>query len=71
MRQLTIPEINKLASRKNVRKIAVENFLMTMGDEEDYAFQNLNFDRGLYLWNYKTFMAIKDGITLAKKPLKV
>ena len=70
MRQLTIPEINKLASRKNVRKIAVENYLMTMGNNEFEAILNLGYDRDLYHWNNETVKAIKDGITLAEKPLK-
>ena len=70
MRELTIPEINKLASRKNVRKIAVENFLMSMGDNEFEAILNLGYDRDLYKWNNETVKAIKDGIVLAQKPLK-
>ena len=70
MRQLTIPEINKLASRKNVRKIAVENFLMTMGDNPLAASINMGYDADMYKWNSATVRAIKDGIVLAKKPLK-
>ena len=54
MRQLTISEINKLASRKNVRKIAVENFLMSMGDNEFEAIIILGFDRYMYDWNHET-----------------
>ena len=70
MRQLTIPEINKLASRKNVKKIAVENFLMTMGDNYHNALHNMYYDADLYKWNNETFQAINAGIILAKKPLK-
>ena len=70
MRQLTIPEINKLASRKNVRKIAVENFLMSMGDNPLAASINMRYDADLYKWNSVTIQAIKAGIVLAKKPLK-
>ena len=70
MRQLTIPEINKLASRKNVRKMAVENFLMTMGDNLVKARFNLSADTKYYKWNSVTVQAINAGIALAKKPLK-
>ena len=70
MRQLTISEINKLASRKNVRKIAVENFLMTMGDSPMTARYNLQCDTKSYKWNSPTVQAINAGIVLAKKPLK-
>ena len=70
MRQLTIPEINKLASRKNVKKIAVENFLMTMGNNPLAASINMGYDADMYKWNNATIQAIKDGIVLAKKPLK-
>ena len=70
MRQLTIPEINKLASRKNVKKIAVENFLMTMGDSPLAASINMGYDADLYRWNNETVKAIKDGIVLAQKSLK-
>ena len=71
MRQLTIPEINKLASRKNVKKIAVENFLMTMGDNAPEAIFNAVYDAESYNWNNATVQAIKAGISLANKPLKV
>ena len=70
MRQLTIPEINKLASRKNIKKIAVENFLMSMGDNSLAASINMGYDADLYKWNSVTIQAIKDGITLAQKSLK-
>jgi len=66
MRQLTIPEINKLASGKSVKKIAVENFLMSMGDNAFEAILNLGYDTELYNWNHTTVKAIKDGITLAE-----
>ena len=66
MRQLTIPEINKLTSRKNVRKIAVENFLMTMGNNPSAASINMGYDADLYKWNNATIQAIIDGIILAK-----
>ena len=66
MRQLTIPKINKFASRKNVRRIAVENFLMTMGNNPLAASINMGYDADLYKWNSATVQAIKEGIVLAK-----
>lgn len=71
MRQLTIPEIKNFANRKGVKQIAVENFLMTMGDNDLIALANMGFDVYIYGWNNETREAIKAGITLAKKPLKV
>ena len=70
MRQLTIPEIIKLASRKNVKELAVTNFLMSMGDNSLTASINMGYDADLYKWNSATVQAINAGITLAKKPLK-
>lgn len=67
MRQLTAQEIRKLASRKGVRKIAVENFLMSMGDNSFHARNNLTYDGIIYRWNLATRKAIADGIDLAKK----
>ena len=70
MRELTILEISKFANRKGVRKIAIENFLMTMGNNPLAASINMGYDADLYKWNNATIKAIKDGIQLAKKPLK-
>lgn len=67
LRELTKEEIEKLATRPNVRKIAVENFLMSMGNDERTAMLNLSYDAGLYKWNVATVKAIRDGIQLAKK----
>lgn len=67
MRELTSREIQKLASRKGVRRIAVENFLMSMGTDERIATSNLWLDKGLYHWNSATVKAILDGISLARK----
>lgn len=61
---LDIKEIEKLASRKGVKKIAVENFLMTVDNNpsEYAAIQNMYMDAGLYRWNAATQKAIKEGI---------
>lgn len=44
MRLLTYDEIEKLAARKGVRRIAVENFRGTMGDSQWFARANLYDD---------------------------
>ena len=67
MRNLEISEIKKLAGRKGARKIAVENFLGTMGTDEECAVVNLEMDRGLYGWDSKTVGAIMDGISKATR----
>lgn len=69
MRELTREEIEKLAGRKGVRRIAVENFLCTNTNNlnRDYARANLFMDAGLYKWNYATINAILKGIDLASK----
>ena len=66
MKTLTSAQINKLASRKNVRRIAVENFLSSLGPEFDSfkAIQNLYMDAVSYKWNAATQKAIRDGIDL-------
>lgn len=66
-RELTSEEIGKLASRAGVRKIAVENFLMSMGDDASAARANLGQDARDYKWNSATQKAIRDGISLASK----
>ena len=65
MRELTVEEIQKLAAEPDVRRIAVENFLMSMGDNASVARLNLRLDSNLYHWNHQTFNAILDGIRLA------
>jgi len=67
MRNLTIKEISRLGSRVGVKKIAVENFLMSMGTNAYNAEQNLRLDTYLYNWNATTTKAISDGIKLAKR----
>lgn len=65
MRKLSTEEIEKFSSRDGVRKIAVENFLMSMGENPMVAFGNLSMDAGLYNWNSKTVNTIRSGINLA------
>ena len=65
MRQLSDTEINELASRTGARKIAVENFLSTMGEDEYAARTNLRQDAREYKWNSATRSAISTGIRIA------
>lgn len=67
MRKLTAGEIKKLAGRKGTRRIAVENFLMSMGDDRFHALNNLAYDAIVYRWNPATKQAISDGIDIARK----
>jgi len=66
LKRLTFEEIKQFADREKVRKIAVENFLMTLPDSERVALANLEYDRRLYKWNVETVRAIRDGIKFAK-----
>lgn len=63
-RCLDINEIRRLASKPGVKKIAVENFLISVSANENEwtAIQNLYLDAGLYRWNSATQKAIKEGI---------
>jgi len=70
LRELSDSEITNLASKPNVRRIAVENFLMSMGDDSLNAYLNLDLDTRLYKWNAPTQNAIRKGIALAQKPAK-
>ena len=72
LRKLTVAEVAPLAARKGVKKIAVENFLLTVDANPDAycATQNLYMDAGMYKWNTATQNAIKAGIALASKPAK-
>ena len=67
MRKLTPSEINKLSKKPNVKTIAVQNFLMSMGRDEEIARRNFNYDSLLYSWNSQTRNAILRGISLASK----
>ena len=69
MRKLTIEEIEKLASRRNVKRIAVENFLATVTNNTNAFFARLNLgrDAAIYDWNHETVAAIEDGIRMAEQ----
>ena len=64
---LTSADITKLAAKKGVRKIAVENFLGTLGSEgpagKSGALHNLYSDAASYKWNAATVTAIESGIS--------
>ena len=63
MIRLTDTEIVKLASRKGVRRMAVENFLGTAdGGSLSNDSANLNMDAGMYGWNTATVTAIQIGL---------
>lgn len=71
-RKLTSEEIAKLASRKGVRAVAVENFLASTpidGPHFPYGYQgnaemNLKSDAASYKWNAPTVKAIRDGLRM-------
>ena len=67
MKMLTSHEIEKLAGRKGIRRIAVENFLMSLCPDGSpgAAYLNLDLDAKLYRWNAETKKAITAGIRLA------
>jgi hypothetical protein len=63
---ITEDQIKRLASRKGVKAIAVENFLGSIDCNADAstAFGNAAIDAKLYKWNAATVRAINDGIAL-------
>ena len=69
LKNLTKREVEKLAKRKGVKRIAVENFLMTITNNGDSYFARLNLGRNaaLYDWNHETVAAIEDGIRMAEQ----
>lgn len=68
MRELEPEEIERLAARKSVRRIAVQNFLGTMSSlTAAQAYGNLSLDARLYHWNSATVRAISRGIELASE----
>ena len=67
MRKLSLEEVEGFASRSGVKRIAVENFLMSMGNDAKTAYLNLRLDTTLYGWNLGTVKAIGDGMRLASK----
>lgn len=59
--------IEELASREGVKRIAVENFLGTLGGlTRDEALANLEQDTKDYRWNAATGRAIQQGIMEAE-----
>jgi len=69
MRQLTSVEIEKYASRKGVKRVAVENFLGSIGYAGSLAgeLRNMYDDARAYRWNSATQNAIAAGIKKAYK----
>jgi hypothetical protein len=60
---LTATIIEKLASGKNVKKIAVENFLGSLGDMTyQDALANVECDARSYKWSKETVAAIRKGL---------
>lgn len=70
MRKLIIKEIEQLSRRKKVKRISVENFLISMGTITSEALFNLSMDAELYKWNKPTIRACQDGIRLASVEMK-
>ncbi len=67
MRKLTGAEIEQFSLRPDVKRIAVENFLLSVTNNNSiwYAFANLADDASAYNWNGLTILAIRDGIKLS------
>lgn len=61
---LNSKRIQELANRSGVKKIAVENFLMSVSANASVyeALANLHCDAKSYKWNAKTVSAIRTGI---------
>ena len=60
---LTATRINELASGKNVKRVAIENFLSSLGDMTyQEAVANCELDARSYRWNHETTAAIRIGI---------
>ena len=70
MRRLTEEEIECLASRPGVKRIAVENFHSTLYLPAGFRgnVENAEADAQSYGWNGVTFRAIMVGICLATMP---
>lgn len=60
---ITTARIVELASRKGAKKIAVENFLGSLGDlTYQEAVGNCELDARSYRWNHETVGAIREGL---------
>ena len=60
---LTKERIQKLANGKNVKTIAVENFLYSLSGNKSNDYENMQMDARLYKWNAPTVQAISKGIS--------
>lgn len=69
LKPLTPAQISALASRPKAKRLAVENFLMTVDVHPDLqsARANLDADAELYGWNAATVASIAMGIDLSAK----
>ena len=67
MRELTYKEIEELANRPGAKKIAVENFLGSMGTDLTITeiIGNVAIDAKLYNWSQETISAIMEGVWMA------
>lgn len=70
MRELTRTEIERYASAKGVKRIAVENFLSSLdpGSGSMGNTMNMHMDAQMYKWNEATVRAIEAGIRAAFSP---
>jgi hypothetical protein len=61
--KLSWQRIEALASQEGVHRVAVENFLATLGDfSQTEALANLEIDSSAYGWGTATGRAIQQGI---------
>ena len=69
MRKLNREEVIELANTPGVKRIAVENFLLTVHNNPDFVCANLNLeqDAASYGWNLITLNTIRKGIRLANR----
>lgn len=66
--KLSHERIQELASQPGVKRIAVENFLSTLGSMTyQEAKMNLEMDARSYRWNDETVSAIWQGLLDAQK----
>lgn len=66
--KITHEKIEELGARPGVRRIAVVNFLSTLGDMTyEEAKMNLEMDAQSYRWDNATVGAIWDGLLAARK----
>ena len=60
---LTPDQITELATGKNVKRVAVENFLSSLGGMTyQEAVGNCEMDARSYGWNHETSGAIREGL---------